>query len=762
MTVVRRRLPAQVAVLFLAAMVVAACGDRPPTPSPSPTVPPTPTPAPLATERAFAPGAWPAAGSACATAGYDGLLGRIEATGPRTVRFTLCEPDGAFLARLAHPSLGVIDAVEAQRVATDPSAARDVAGAGSFRVAAWPADDNVRLERVPGADAPAGAVPTIVLRWSVSATGRVVALRGADVDGIDAPAESDLDTMATLPELELLPRPGLATAYLGFGAGRQLTKTGVRRAFGQGLDRVALAGAGFAAGSVAADYLAPCPVAGGCAGTPWYEFNGPTGSAALDDAGFDRKVAVPLHVPEGPVPGISDPATLAAAIRDQLGENLGVKVRLVTEPAEAIDAAVADRSIDGLYLAGIASPLADATGYLGPLFAPGEGSLTAARGRTVRQALDDSAAVTEPDARAAALGEANDALRAAVPLVPLVHEGATTAWRSDVEGLAVSPIGADPLGTFVPGDRGQVVVMGAAEPDGAWCGVTLSLDALRLCALVTPGLYAFDGATLQPVPALATACTPSDGARTWTCRLGAGREFSGGAKVDAGDMLETFRVLGDPASPLRASLPATAFAAWDGLFGGPLPAPRPDSESAALLEQVALHEDGLVDQRPDESTGLTVLVEALGELPAAGRDAGRILGRDGVADLRGAGEHVGQRRVVGRSGRRSLGVARDPGHLALEPPDERGEAVGGPPHRLQVLVGRRGAEVGAGGLDLRVGGGEVDDRLDHAARPRRRAGRQVPAAARGGRRRRRADGRAARRHDQGDDEHDEREGSPGR
>jgi len=169
-TVVHRRVPA----LILAALLVVACDDHPPTPSTTPGPPASPTPTPLPTERAFEPGAWPEAGSACGTDGYAGLLGRVEATGSRAIRFTLCAPDGAFLARLAHPSLGVIDAVAAERVARDPTAARDVAGAGPFRVAAWAPDDNVRLERSPGADAPAGAVPTIVLRWSVSATGRAV------------------------------------------------------------------------------------------------------------------------------------------------------------------------------------------------------------------------------------------------------------------------------------------------------------------------------------------------------------------------------------------------------------------------------------------------------------------------------------------------------------------------------------------------------------------------------------------------------------
>jgi ABC-type transport system substrate-binding protein len=592
-TAVRRHRPAPiVAALAVAMLAGGACGDQTPSPSPSAAALASPTATPVPSERAFAPVAWPETGSACDVAGYKGLLGRIEATGPRTVRFTLCAPDGAFPTRLAHPSLGVLDTVVAERVEGDPASVRDVAGAGPFRIVAWTAD-NIRLERAgpggaaggagspgasggagspaPSASGPAGPVPTIVLRWDPAAGSRTDALQAADVDGIDAPSADDLDTISTIPELAVLPRPGLATAYLGLGTGFQLDRIGVRRAFAQGIDRSALASGAFGPGALAADFLAPCEVTGGCAGTAWYDTNGPAGSALLDDAGFDRRTAIPLHVPDGAVPGLEDPAGVGAAVAAQLTDSLGVKVRVDTMAAADLQQAVTTRKLQGLYLAGVASPLADAAGFLGPLFARGGQSATAVRGKDVTRALARAAAVTDPAARAVALGRANDQVRSDVPLVPLVHPGALTAWRADVAGAAVSPIGADPLGSVVPGDRGQVVMMGAVEPEAAWCGMTEAVDAVRLCALVTPGLYGFDGAALDAVPDLAAGCAPDDDARAWTCRLRAAT-FADGAQLDAGDVVATFRAVGDAGGPLRAALPPGAFAAWDGLFGGPLPA----------------------------------------------------------------------------------------------------------------------------------------------------------------------------------------------
>jgi ABC-type transport system substrate-binding protein len=411
----------------------------------------------------------------------------------------------------------------------------------------------------------------VVLRWAATPAERGGALRDAEVDGIDAPDPGDAAGMATLPELVVTPRPGLATAYLGFGAGRTFAPVAVRQAFAQAIDHETVTRAAFPPGSTAATHVTPCEVPGGCAGTTWYEFNGPAAAAALEAAGFATTTPIVLHAPDVPVPGVPDPAALAAAVRDQLASSIGVTVEIETLPAGELAAAIASGTVEGLYLGGVASSLADPSGFLEPLFGADATGTAARRAKGTSDALAAAAPETGA-AREAAFASVNDAVRATAPLVPLAHAGDTVAYRADVEGVAVSPLGVDPLGTFVPGDRRQLVVMSGTEPAGAWCAVDPSPGALRLCALVTPGLYAFEGATLGTSPALATRCTPSAGAATWTCRLRSGLEYADGAAVDAGDVVAVVRAQADATSALREALPAEAFAAWDELFGGPVPA----------------------------------------------------------------------------------------------------------------------------------------------------------------------------------------------
>ncbi|HYO42077.1 MAG TPA: ABC transporter substrate-binding protein [Candidatus Limnocylindrales bacterium] len=581
-------------------LLAGACGGDPSiTPAPSDvTASAAPGPTPSFPERPYADAAWPAAGTACGIAGYNGLLGRIEATAPRTVRFTLCEPDGAFPARLAHPALGVIDAAAVDAIAADPGAARTVAGAGTFRVGTWSAGGDIQLERVakaadgatasaspatpPSGDAsgspavsgaPVAAPPVIVLRWATSSSDRAAALGEAEVDGIDAPSASDASAMGALPELAVMDRPGLATAYLGFGSGKTFAKTAVRRAFAQALDHQALAREAFPAGSTPATHLSPCSVPAGCAGKAWDDFNGPAAVAALEAAGFDTGAPVTLHVPDAPVAGIPDPASLGAAIAAQLKASVGVTVTVEAATPVDLAAAVAEERLEGLYLGGVTSILADPSGFLEPLFGADASGVAVVRAKDVPEALADAADATGPASRAAAFARANDAIRASAPVVPLAHAGSTAAYRADVAGVAISPIGVDPLGDFRPADRRQLVVMAPAEPAGAWCGVAVGTpEALRLCALVTPGLYAFRGAGLTPAPALASRCTPSAAATVWTCRLREDLVTTDGRTVDAGDVLASFRAQADAGSALRAASPASAFGAWDALFRGPVPA----------------------------------------------------------------------------------------------------------------------------------------------------------------------------------------------
>jgi peptide/nickel transport system substrate-binding protein len=558
--------------LVALALVVAACGGEPEaTATPSTSQSPTPTPTPAITEIPFAAGSFPATGTACDVEGYEGRLGRVEAVDRRTVRFELCAPDAAFLARLAHPVANVLDATSFARLARDPAERTSLAGTGPYRVERWVPGENVILRRTGDESTPDAISPVIVIAWGRDAADRTSALEHASIDGIDAPAAADLERIATLPELVVTDRGGLATAFLAFGSGPAFAGARVRRAIASSIDRGALVDAAFPAGSRVPSHVTPCIVEGACGGPRWHQFNAPAAAASLAAAGFDLKRTYALHVPDAPVPGLPDPAAAAQAVKAQLEANIGLKVTIDVMPVPEFRAAADRGSLKSLYLDGTASSLADATGFLEPLFGDGVRTTPARRTTGVAGALERAASETDPEARAKAIGQANAAIRDGAVIVPLAHPGSTVAFRSDVTGVVTSPLGLDPLGAATPGDRPQLVFAEAGAPAGSWCGDQTSLDAFRLCGLVAQGLYGFARGGVTPEPALAGGCEPDRDARTWTCTLRDDVTFDDGTSLDAGDVLASVVAAWDGSSPFRRSAPEGAFATWDELFGGPVP-----------------------------------------------------------------------------------------------------------------------------------------------------------------------------------------------
>jgi ABC-type transport system substrate-binding protein len=560
---VRRPLPT---LLFAAMLAVAGCGaTRDATPAPSAaSLVPSEAPTAAATDVPFVPTAFPPDGSSCDQPGYTGEIGRITAPDARTITFALCRPDGAFLARLAHPSLGIVDAAALAALAADPAGAASIAGAGPYRITAWNAD-NVRLERVGTATRDAASA-TVILRWAADPGARLAALRAASVDGIDQPSAAGMDAVATSPQLVAAERPGLATAYLGFGRGAGFGALAVRAAVATGIDRTTVLAA-FPPGSSVADRMAPCQVPAGCDSAAFPAYDAPAAAAAIKASKLDLTATWPLHVPDAPVPGLPDPAGTAAALKAQLAADLGLQLAVDVMPLATFRSQEAAGTLDGLYLDGFASAVQDAAAFLDPLVTDAPGGLPAKRSPGVAALLAAAAVATDAPSRTAALVRAGTTLRNALPVVPLVHAGSVAIFRADVASVAVAPLGDDPVGAMTAADRRQVVFVGATAPGGGWCGDQPSTDAYRLCGLVSSGLYGDDAGALVPVPRLASSCAPDPDTSTWTCQLRAVRDGAG-RTLDAGDVVATFRAMWDVADPVHALAAPGSFSAWQALFGG--------------------------------------------------------------------------------------------------------------------------------------------------------------------------------------------------
>ena len=123
-----------------------------------------------------------------------------------------------------------------------------------------------------------------------------------------------------------------------------------------------------------------------------------------------------------------------------------------------------------------------------------------------------------------------------------------------------------------PGGRDTFVWMQNAEPIGLYCADETDGESLRACEQINESLLAFEVGGVDTVPALATSCDANEDLTVWTCTLREGVLFHDGSTFDANDVVMSYYVQWDAASPLHVGRDGS-FTYFPGLFGQFLNAP---------------------------------------------------------------------------------------------------------------------------------------------------------------------------------------------
>jgi len=506
---------------------------------------------------------------------YRGNLKRIEAKDPTTVVFELCGPDVAFLSKIAAPAFAINDTAWLQSH-LDPRAdeqpiSTEVNGTGPYRLERWDHGTEISLARNESYWGTPTRNERVIVRWRDSPSERVIELQGATVDGVDRLDATGVETVQADVNLQLEPRPGMNTVYLGFtNTFNPFDDERVRRALAMAVDRQKLVDTFFPSGSDRADFVTPCAIPNGCSGNAWYGYDPLLAKELLAAAGFPDGFATTIHYPDSSAGSSPDMAGIANEVKAELLDNLGITADVVPEPAATYAADVEAGKIDGLHLASQSGSFPDVSGFLDPQFA----SSSKEFGKPlpdVTRALSDGRGSPNPGTRASAYGKANSLIRDHAPLIPIGHTGSSSAFLGDVEGAATSPLGVERFAWMTPGDRRQLVWLTTNEPPGLYCADETDPVATLVCAQLTDSLYAYepDGASVEP--ALARSCSANKDATVWTCKLRTGVKFHDGSTLDADDVVMSYAVQWDADNPLHAGNSGhfTRMASWFGGFLNP-------------------------------------------------------------------------------------------------------------------------------------------------------------------------------------------------
>ncbi len=529
----------------------------------------TAAPAP-SSEIAFSSGSWPEVEAASCVAGEGGAarlgIAKIEAVDELTVRFTLCAPDPAFTQKLAVTNFSVNDSGWLAAAIDDGSLATTMNGTGPLALLAWEQGVQIVLTRNDSYWGDRAASERVVIQWEPESAARLVQLRAGTVDAADNAAPTDEAAIAADASLALLTRPGFNTFYLNFNNRyAPVNDVRVRQAIAQALDRQRIVDLFYPSGTTLATHVPPCVIDGACVGEAWYAQDLVAARALLTEAGYPNGLDLTLSLRETPRAFLPDPVAVATDIQAQLAA-VGIRVTLDVQEAGGYIGKLLSGELRGASFSAALPDYPEAWNSLGIDFGSTSGPAHGDQYPRLVALLDDAQRESDPAAREALFTQINNEIRAQVPVVPIANGASLIATRDEVRGLIASPVAMERFDRVSVEGSNTFTWLQGGEPAGLYCMDEEDREAVRICAQVMEGLYGYAVGGTAAEPRLATECVASADGLVVECALRRDVRFHNGARLDAGDVLDSFAAAWDCTHPLHVGRTGS-FRGWSWIMG---------------------------------------------------------------------------------------------------------------------------------------------------------------------------------------------------
>ena len=369
---------------------------------------------------------------------YGGQIKSIEAINRDTVQFTLCNPDAAFLAKLASPSFSILNSESLDAAKGDSTVlSTTINGTGPYIVSRQVPGSELELSVNPNYWGIPARLEKITFIYAADANTRLLNLRGGRGQGMDALSSKDYDNLRTNTNYNIIFRPSLSFYYLGMNHSlAPFNNQTIRQAFAQVLDRDLLTKTYFSRGSTRADQVLPSIVKPGFSeGFLWYETRPQDALTRSTSNGFDFKQVIPFYYSSEPSIELLDPAGLASAIKDEFA---AIQVNLVPMPVvpEELERMIGSGEAI-FYLANLKGSYIDAASLVSPLFIDNPNWLGGAFLDLQVDALGGNRAI-DALSRQERYDTLNQGVYELAPIIPLAHATGTVIFNANIENLAVN------------------------------------------------------------------------------------------------------------------------------------------------------------------------------------------------------------------------------------------------------------------------------------------------------------------------------------
>lgn len=504
---------------------------------------------------------------------YGGTIQSISALDASTVQFVLCEPDGAFPQKVAFSSVGIQPLEHLEATGGGGEALfRNPIGTGPYRLQNWDLGNEIVLTRHDAYWGEPAFEGTMIFRWATEAAARLVELQAGTVDGIDNPGPGDFEVIRNDPNLVLFEREGLNIFYIGMNNRiPPFDNLNVRRAIAHAIDKNRIVDNFYPPGSSVATQFMPPSIFGYTEGFEDNAYDPELARQLLAESGLELPLEVTLNYRDVVRGYLPQPGIVATDIQAQLAE-VGINVTIeVMESGTFLDAS--DAGELGFYLLGWGADYPDATNFLDVHFGQGASLQFGDKIPEVVDLLNQAGRISDPAERLALYARVNELIRDNVPMVPIAHGGSGVAFRADIEGAHVSPLGNESMAVMNDPQDDVLIFMQNGEPAGLYCADETDGEALRVCEQITEPLLAYEIGGTAVVPSLAESYEVSEDGLTWTFNLREGVVFHDGSTLDANDVVMSYAVQWDAAHPLHVGRNGS-FTYWTYLFKAFLNAPE--------------------------------------------------------------------------------------------------------------------------------------------------------------------------------------------
>jgi peptide/nickel transport system substrate-binding protein len=491
---------------------------------------------------------------------YGGNIKSVEAVDQSTVKFTLCNSDPAFAAKIANPVFSITDETylnenkgDSKKMAASP------VGTGPYRVKEYKPGAYLILEANPDYWGTPLQSKLLNMTWSKDPTRRFDSLNTGGVNIVDQVPPTDFSSVRSSPDLTMQFRPSLNSLYLGFNNTiPPFDNEDIRKAIGIGLNREAILRAQNETGTTYADQQIPIPEGssladqlippslypGYTAGFGWYPQDVQDAIGLISGTKYAGGFPATLNYPELNDPSLPDMAMIANVVKNQLAQ-IGITV---TTNGMNPDQFKTERDLGnlGFYINLMPADFPDASNFYDVNFS----SESKALGRHYSDILIEVNAaekLADQAARQVHYDRVNQLIKDHVPLIPIAYPATAVANNKNMENVIIGPLNENFTQMTTP--NGSINFMQASEPTSLWPADEDSKDTSRVASLLYDTLLTYDFGTSKVMQSLADTYSSNNDLTEWTFKLRYSPKFTNGSSLDANDVVSSFAAMWDASSP---------------------------------------------------------------------------------------------------------------------------------------------------------------------------------------------------------------------